>query len=146
MKTDDFHPARFLDAQKNSYDVALRELQSGKKRSHWIWYIFPQIKGLGLSTNSEIYGLLGLSEARAYFAHPVLGQRLREAVNAMLAHRSLSAASILGEIDALKFRSCLTLFAYANPSDQIFDKALKQFFDGERDLMTIDLLKTRGEV
>jgi len=99
--SDEFNLARFLNAQETSYATALSELRAGKKRSHWIWYVFPQIKGLGSSSNSEFYGLVGLAEARAYLNHPLLGQRLKEAVAILLAHRSQNVTSILGEIDAL---------------------------------------------
>jgi uncharacterized protein (DUF1810 family) len=145
MSTNEFDLARFLAAQKGSYAEALSELRAGKKRSHWIWWVFPQLKGLGLSSTSEIYGLSGLDEARAYLADQLLAQRLKEAVNAMLAHSSSSAASILGELDAFKFRSCLTLFSLAAPSEKIFADALAQFFDGERDARTIELLQAQGE-
>jgi uncharacterized protein (DUF1810 family) len=140
-----FYLARFLDAQKLSYATALSELRSGHKRSHWIWYIFPQLKGLGISATSHTYGIASLAEARAYLADPILGQRLREAIEAMLAHPLLDAKSILGELDALKFKSCLTLFTLAAPSDTIFTNALERFFAGAPDTRTIELLKTHGE-
>ncbi|RYZ44632.1 MAG: DUF1810 family protein, partial [Sphingobacteriales bacterium] len=95
MQTEEFNLARFLEAQKYSYDIALAELRAGKKQSHWIWYVFPQLKGLGMSSTSERYGLSNLAEARAYVADPVLGPRLREATQAILANPSLTAASIL---------------------------------------------------
>jgi len=146
MMPDEFHLARFINAQKDSYATALSELRSGKKQSHWIWYVFPQLKGLGHSFNSEHYGLSGLAEARAYLADPILGARLREAIETMLRHESLSAASMLGELDALKFKSSLTLFSLAVPSERIFADALKRFFDSERDARTIELLKMRGDI
>jgi uncharacterized protein (DUF1810 family) len=145
MEPDKFRLTRFLDAQENSYSTALHELRAGKKRSHWIWYIFPQLKGLGLSSTSEIYGVNGLAEARAYLTNPILRQRLLEATEAMLAHESLDAATILGELDALKFRSCLTLFSLADPAEALFAKALERFFDGERDARTLELLRARGD-
>jgi len=144
--SDEFNLARFLNAQETSYATALSELRAGKKRSHWIWYVFPQIKGLGSSSNSEFYGLVGLAEARAYLNHPLLGQRLKEAVAILLAHRSQNVTSILGEIDALKFKSCLTLFSLADPSERIFTDALEYFFAGKRDMRTIELLKAHGEI
>src|SRR6218665_3551718 len=101
-----FYLNRFLDAQKASYADALSEIRSGQKRSHWIWYIFPQLKGLGLSSMSQTYGLANIAEACAYLADPILGHRLRESVEAMLAHDSSDATLILGELDAMKFRSC----------------------------------------
>lgn len=141
-----FYLTHFVDAQKASYADALSELRSGQKRSHWIWYIFPQLKGLGLSTMSQTYGLANIAEARAYLDDPILGQRLRESVEAMLAHDSLDAKLILGELDAMKFRSCLTLFSLADPSDPLFIDALERFFAGIRDTKTIELLRLRGEV
>lgn len=136
-----FNTLRFHHAQQHAYSTALSELRSGRKRSHWIWYIFPQLKGLGRSLTAEQFGLDGLAEARAYLADPLLRQRLVEATEAMLAHQSLSAASVLGELDALKFRSCLTLFALADPSEPVFTQALDHFFDGEQDPRTLALLE-----
>jgi uncharacterized protein (DUF1810 family) len=144
--SNEFNLSRFIIAQENSYTTALSELRAGKKRSHWIWYVFPQIKGLGNSSNSEFYGLAGLAEARAYLNHPLLGHRLKEATAALLAHRLQNATAILGEIDALKFKSCLTLFSLADPSERMFTDALEQFFAGKPDARTIELLKARGEV
>ena len=94
---------------------ALAELRAGRKRSHWVWFVFPQLQGLGRSPMAQHYGLSGLAEARAYAAHPVLGPRLRECVRALLGHAGTSAARLLGEVDALKLRSCLTLFEAADP-------------------------------
>lgn len=145
MEPDKFRLTRFLDGQENSYPTALRELRAGKKKSHWIWYVFPQLKGLGLSSTSAIYGVNDLTEARAYLTNPILRQRLIEATEAMLAHESLNAATILGELDALKFRSCLTLFSLADPDEPIFAKALERFFGGERDARTLELLRARDD-
>ncbi|RYY02634.1 MAG: DUF1810 family protein [Gammaproteobacteria bacterium] len=130
-----------MDAQKTSYADALSEIRYGQKRSHWIWYIFPQLKGLGFSSMSQTYGLANIAEARAYLIDPILGQRLRESVEAMLAHESLDANLILGELDAMKFRSCLTLFSFADPTDPLFSDALERFFAGQRDDRTVELLK-----
>lgn len=135
---------RFLDAQEGAYGVALRELKAGRKRTHWIWFVFPQLRGLGRGATSWTFGITGLAEARAYLAHPVLGARLREATRAMLSHRDVDAAAILGELDALKFCSCMTLFSLAGPGEPAFDVALQRFFAGERDLRTLDLLRTSG--
>ena len=146
MTLNNFHLARFLEAQENAYVTALAELRAGLKQSHWIWYVFPQLRGLGLSAHSEKYGLESLAEARAYLANPILSQRLREATEAILSHRSLDATSVLGELDALKFQSCLTLFSLAEPSEEIFVVALERFFAGERDARTLELLKARGEI
>lgn len=140
MKADEFNLSRFLAAQERSYAIALHEIHEGRKRSHWIWYVFPQLKGLGQSATSSLYGLNGLAEARAYLDHPVLGQRLLEATRAMLGHQSRKVEHVLGELDALKFGSCLTLFSLADPSEKIFTDALKSFFGGEKDARTIKLL------
>jgi uncharacterized protein (DUF1810 family) len=145
MNSGEFHLDRFLDAQKHFYDIALEELRAGKKRSHWIWYVFPQLRGLGVSATANTYGLMGLTEARAYLTHPILGKRLKEATAAMFAHRSRKADSILGELDAMKFRSCLTLFSLADPSEQIFTEALECFFGGEPDVHTIKFLENEWQ-
>lgn len=135
---------RFLAAQASSYEAALAELRAGRKRGHWIWYIFPQLKGLGVSPSSEFYGLSGLDEARAYLGHPVLGSRLRACVAAMLAHDGLSAEAALGATDAMKLRSSLTLFARAAPEDDaLFTSALARFFGGKEDEKTLALLAAR---
>lgn len=132
---------RFLTAQARLYPLALGEIQRGRKRSHWIWFILPQLRGLAPSARSREYGIAGLAEARAYLAHPVLGARLRECIAALCAHTGSSAAAILGPVDAQKFRSCLTLFAAAAEDPQLFDDALKQFFAGQRDAETVRLLE-----
>ncbi|RYY76636.1 MAG: DUF1810 domain-containing protein [Gammaproteobacteria bacterium] len=146
MVSNNFNLGRFLDAQKNSYSTALAELLSGRKQSHWMWYVFPQLKGLGQSYNAEFFGLDGLPEARAYLAHPILGQRLKEAIKAVLAHKDKTIVSILGELDSLKLRSCLTLFSLAAPAEQLFTDAMKLHFAGEADAQTIALLKSRLEI
>jgi uncharacterized protein (DUF1810 family) len=131
---------RFLVAQAADYEPALAELRRGRKQTHWIWYVLPQLRGLGLSAMSQHYGLADLQEARAYAEHPVLGARLRECVAAIAAHPGLSAERILGGIDAMKFRSCLTLFLRAAPQEPLFSQALQQFFGGEQDERTVALL------
>lgn len=145
MSRDEFDLDRFVVAQECTYAQALSELTAGRKRSHWILYIFPQLDGLGLSPLSQAYGVRSLAEAQAYLAHPVLGPRLIECVHAMLGHAGASAQTILGEVDALKFRSCLTLFAAAGGVDPVFGQALKMFYDGQPDPQTIALLKQAGE-
>ena len=113
----------------------------GRKMNHWIWYIFPQIKGLGHSPNAQFYGIRDLDEAREYLAHPVLGQRLREITNAVLTHKGEDIYEIMGSsIDALKFRSSMTLFDLVSP-DNIFAEALDAFYSGQRDPRTIELVK-----
>ena len=141
MKLDEFNLEHFLDAQQHTYTDALKELRAGKKRTHWIWYIFPQLRGLGVSSTSHTYGLASIREAQAYLGHPVLGGRLKEAIHAMLDQKSTNAGEILGELDALKFKSCLTLFSLAAPSEKIFGCALERFFEGDLDPQTLKLLK-----
>jgi uncharacterized protein (DUF1810 family) len=130
---------RFVRAQERHYDQALAELKAGRKTSHWIWFVLPQLRGLGRSSTAYEYGIAGRAEAETYLAHPLLGARLIECVEAMLAHPRLSALDILGDIDALKFRSCLTLFD-AVSADPIFSQALDRFYGGERDTATLALL------
>ena len=135
---------RFVQAQEGDYAQALAELRAGRKTSHWIWYVLPQLCGLGHSAMSQRFGLADRDEAAAYAAHPLLGPRLIECVQAMLGHPGLSAVQILGEIDALKFRSCLTLFAELAPGEPRFRAALERFYGGERDPATLRLLADAG--
>lgn len=140
MADDPFDLRRFVEAQTGTYATALAELRRGRKSGHWIWFVLPQLRGLGHSAMSERYGISGLAEARAYLAHPVLGPRLHECVAAMLAHRGQFAGAILGGIDALKFRSCLTLFHRAAPEDVAFSDALDCFYQGNPDPRTEAML------
>ena len=124
---------RFVVAQESpyfGYDVALKEIRAGKKSSHWIWYIFPQMKGLGRSHYAQFYGIVDVAEATAYLNHQVLGARLREISQALLEHRAMSAEQILGGIDACKVRSCMTLFNRLAPNE-VFGQVLEAFYDGE---------------
>jgi uncharacterized protein (DUF1810 family) len=130
---------RFVEAQRDSFEQALAELRAGRKVGHWIWWVLPQVRGLGSSANSEFYGIADLAEAKAYLAHPVLGPRLCEAVEAVLEHASLGAGAVLGP-DAIKLRSCLTLFHRAAPQDSLFRAALDTLFAGEEDERTHQLL------
>jgi uncharacterized protein (DUF1810 family) len=131
---------RFVDAQEAMYEQALGELRVGRKRSHWIWYVLPQIHGLGMSSMSVRYAIGSLEEARSYLAHPLLGPRLRECVAAMVAHKNLGAVEILGGVDARKFHSCLTLFGRATEGEPLFETALGQFYRGEKDEGTLRVL------
>lgn len=141
---DSFDLDRFVLAQSQCYDAALQEMKSGQKTSHWIWYVFPQLRGLGHSSNSWIYGLADETEAKAYLAHPVLGQRLREATNILLAHTDKDAETLMGSlIDAVKLRSSMTLFNAVSPND-IFQKVLDAFFDGQGDTTTLTMLKNKS--
>ena len=125
---EQFDLDRFLTAQGSSYEMALREMKSGAKRSHWIWNIFPQQKGLGRSWNSEYYGLDGVEEAKAYLEHPVLGARLREISQVLLEHKDTDVRHLMGSgIDALKLKSSMTLFDSVSPHD-VFEKVLAAFF------------------
>ncbi len=137
-----FDLERFTAAQDKSaaYDAALRELRAGRKTGHWIWYVFPQIAGLGHSDMSRHYAISSLDEATAYLAHPVLGPRLRECARALLAIQARSAEQILGPIDALKVRSSMTLFATAAPDESPFREVLEHYYDGRPDPRTEELL------
>lgn len=132
---------RFVSAQQRAYPTALGELRAGAKRSHWIWYIFPQLRGLGRSSTATRYGIASLDEARAYLAHPVLGPRLRECARALAAHTDRSAIEILGSPDDLKVRSSMTLFARAAGDNAAeFRSVLATFYDGVEDAATVALL------
>ena len=134
------HLGRFVEAQQDIWPAALAELKAGRKQSHWMWFVFPQLAGLGHSPMAVRYAIGSADEARAYLADPILGPRLREGVAAMLAHRARSAEEILGGIDALKLRSCLTLFEAVADESAPFAEALDAFYDGARDQRTLDLL------
>jgi uncharacterized protein (DUF1810 family) len=136
---DPYNLQRFVDAQKGVFDIALAELRSGRKQSHWMWFIFPQLAGLGHSPTAQYYGISSREEATAYLAHPLLGARLEQAAEALLPWvGKLSAEEILGAIDALKLRSCLTLFD-AIETNGLFGRALRAFYDGP-DERTLALL------
>ena len=138
---DPFDLVRFVDAQRASYEDALAELAAGRKRTHWMWYVLPQLRGLGSSAMATRYGIASLGEARAYLAHPLLGPRLLACVAAMNALPESNAGDVLGAIDATKFRSCLTLFLAADPGDATLRAALDKFYAGEPDPRTIALLR-----
>jgi len=127
---------RFLDAQEPVYGQVLAELRAGAKRSHWMWFIFPQIAGLGRSPTAQVYAIASLDEARAYAAHPVLGVRLRQCTELVLAQQGLAIGGIFGFPDDLKFHSSMTLFARAT-GEALFRQALEQFFGGEEDQATL---------
>ena len=135
---------RFLQAQEGDYAAALAEIRAGRKRSHWIWYIFPQLKGLGRSMTAEYYGIRDLAEAREYLAHPVLRQRLIEISEALLGLPSNDADEVMGFPDNLKLRSSMTLFALADPSCPVFRQVLDKFFGGRPDERTKELLGIIG--
>ena len=133
---------RFVEAQQGDYEDALAEITAGEKQSHWIWYVFPQLKGLGMSWTSEFYGIANLDEARAYLAHPVLGVRLREISSALLKHRQKSARAIFGYPDDLKVCSSMTLFDLIEPNG-VFAEVLDVFYVGKRDEKTLAMLGQR---
>ena len=132
-----FDLSRFVTAQSSIYDTALAEIRARRKRTHWMWFIFPQLRGLGTSDAAVYYAISGIDEANAYMAHPVLGTRLIECTIAMCDGKETNAHDMLGEIDAAKFRSCMTLFEFANGHEPCFAKALDKFFGGIRDEATI---------
>jgi uncharacterized protein (DUF1810 family) len=137
---DPFDLNRFVDAQAKDYPRALAELRDGKKVTHWIWYVLPQLRGLGSSSRSSFYGIASQAEAAAYLDHPVLGQRLRECVAAMNGLNDVTAVQVLGPTDAAKFQSCLTLFRWVDPKSRDFSDALNKYFSGVPDQRTLDLL------
>jgi uncharacterized protein (DUF1810 family) len=138
--TDPYQPDRFVLAQGPVYKQVLSELKAGIKMSHWMWFIFPQIRGLGRSPVSVEYAISGHSEAQAYLQHPVLGPRLKECTRLVLEVESRLATEIFDTPDDMKFRSSMTLFAEVSPDDDIFAKALKKYFGGEPDRLTLDRL------
>ena len=136
--------SRFLAAQEPQYAQVLDELKRGRKVHHWIWYIFPQLSGLGHSETSRFYGISTLDEAKAYLRHPVLGARLRECTDLVLSVPGRSLVDIFGSVDALKFRSSMTLFTLATTENALFRAALDKYCDGHPDPLTIELLETAG--
>lgn len=131
---------RFVDAQNPVYEQVVRELGAGRKRSHWMWFVFPQAAGLGASAMSQRYAIASLDEARAYLAHPVLGRRLRECAQLVLNAGAGSAEEIFGGVDAVKLASSMTLFDVAEPGSGVFDAVLDRYCGGGRDQRTLDIL------
>jgi len=138
--SDPFDLARFVRAQAGDYDSALAEVRAGRKETHWMWYVFPQLAGLGSSPTARRYGVTGRAEAEAYLTHPVLGPRLVEIAEAALAVEGRSANDIFGSPDDLKLRSCATLFARVAPPGSVFERLLAKYFDGRPDPRTLALL------
>jgi len=136
----DYNLQRFIDAQQPVIDSVIAELKRGRKHGHWIWFIFPQLKGLGHSANSEFYGITSVEEAVVYLQHPTLGPRLIECTQLVNAIERRSAEDIFGEIDAMKFRSSMTLFAQAARDNSIFIEAMNKYFAGEFDALTANRL------
>ncbi len=131
---------RFINAQERDYKVALKEIGKGKKESHWMWYIFPQLKGLGRSHTSKHYAINGLEEAREYLEHPVLAPNLIEISNTLLLLDSNDAVAIFGEIDSKKLQSCMTLFSAVPGADPVFNKVLEKYFNGKRSYQSLRIL------
>jgi uncharacterized protein (DUF1810 family) len=143
--SDRFDLERFRSAQEGTFDGALAELRAGRKRGHWIWFVFPQVAGLGASAMSQRYAIGSLAEARAYLADAVLGPRLRSCCDALLAlDDRTEIVAVLGQIDAVKLRSSMTLFAHADPSEARFGRILERWYGGRRDAATEQLLAATG--
>jgi len=136
---DPYDLQRFVDAQEHVYERALSEIKSGRKRSHWMWFIFPQIDGLGASSMSKRYAIRSVAEAKAYLAHPLLGPRLLESAEAALAVQTSSALDLFGSPDDMKLRSCATLFASVSSEDSVFSQLINKYFDGKPDDRTLQL-------
>jgi uncharacterized protein (DUF1810 family) len=142
---DPYNLERFVSAQRGSYDAALRELQSGKKRSHWMWFVFPQVAGLGSSAMADRYAIRSKREAAAFLAHPVLGPRLVDCANALLQLKGMTAEEVVGYPDDLKLRSSMTLFAALSPPDSPFHRVLEMYFSGVPDNRTTAYLAAHEE-
>lgn len=142
MSAESVDLARFVDAQDTggAYDTAFAELRAGSKRGHWIWFVFPQVEGLGMSSTSRFFGVRGLAEARAYVAHPVLRPRLVAAARALADLPGSDPAAVLGSVDAVKVRSSMTLFAAADPDEPVYGEVLEKYYGGERDPATLSRL------
>ena len=138
---DPYNLSRFVEAQEDDYEQALSEVRGGRKRSHWMWYIFPQFAGLGLSSISQRYAIKSRAEAEAYLRHPILGPRLQEIAEASLRVEGRSVREIFGSPDDLKLRSCATLFAAVSPEGSVFHRLLDKYFQGGPDTKTLELLE-----
>ena len=141
VRCDENDLNRFVAPNERDFAEALSEIKAGRKRSHWIWYIFPQIQGLGVSSTSMYYGIRDLEEARAFLAHPVLGKNLREITEALLELDTDDADAVMGWPDNMKLRSSMTLFELADPGEDIFGRVLDKFYGGERDDRTVSILE-----
>ncbi|MEJ8755780.1 DUF1810 domain-containing protein [Pontibacter sp. H259] len=139
---DTYNLQRFLQAQENTYQTALAEIRNGRKRSHWMWFIFPQMAGLGFSETSQFYAIKSIAEATAYLNHPILGKRLVEISEALLTINDKSANQVFGSPDDMKLKSSMTLFAAVSDGNPVFRKVLETYFNGQEDTKTIQLLST----
>lgn len=142
---DPYNLDRFVQAQEADYEQALQEIRNGRKQSHWMWYIFPQIDGLGFSAMSQRYSIKSLAEAEAYLRHPVFGPRLVQIAEAAIAVQGRSAYEVFGSPDDMKLKSCATLFACASPAGSVFHQLLDKYFQGERDAATLQILGIRSQ-
>ena len=131
---------KFVTAQARDYETALDEIRSGRKRSHWMWYIFPQLQGLGFSSTAQYYGIRDLEQAKDYMAHPVLGPRLVEISEALLSLSTSNPTAVMGYPDDLKLCSCMTLFEVAVPEEPVFGQVIDKFYSGHRDRLTLEIL------
>jgi uncharacterized protein (DUF1810 family) len=143
--SDPYGLDRFLDAQAGIHDIALAEIQAGRKRTHWMWFVFPQVAGLGSSRTSQFYAIRSAAEARAYLEHPVLGDRLRKCVDAVLDLSGRSATDVFGSPDDLKLWSSATLFAAVSDPGSVFEHLISRYFRGEPDKKTLEVLATLGD-
>ena len=141
-----YYLERFLEEQERHYECALREIKNGKKESHWMWFIFPQLKVLGQSGMAKFYGISDLDEARAYIEHPVLGARLREISSALLSLKENNPRIVMGHPDHLKLCSCMTLFSKATEDNQVFIDVINKFYNGKMDNLTLSFIKVWGEL
>jgi uncharacterized protein (DUF1810 family) len=137
---DPYKLARFLEAQEHEYERAVSEIREGRKRSHWMWYVFPQFEGLGFSATSRHFAIKSKDEAAAYLAHPVLGPRLTECAEALLQLEGRTAAEIFGSPDDMKLRSSATLFAMVSPAGSVFHRVIEKYFAGQKDERTVRLV------
>lgn len=141
---DEYNLSRFLQAQEEDYERALGELRSGQKRTHWMWYIFPQLDGLAFSSTAKHYAIKDVNEAEAYLVHPVLGPRLQECAEAVMRVEGRSAKEIFGSPDDLKLKSCATLFAHISAPGSVFERLLVEYYQGQHDERTLELLRTNS--
>ena len=145
MRVDDpYDLDRFVRAQERDYEQALSEIRSGQKRSHWMWYVFPQLHGLGFSSTAQKYAIRSVAEAEAYLRHPILGPRLVQIAEAAAGLESRSAVEVFGSPDGMKLRSCATLFARVSPAGSVFERLLVRYFDGEPDAETLRLVASQS--
>ena len=137
---NNYNLERFIEAQRRNYENALSEIKKGKKQSHWMWYIFPQVKGLGFTSTSNYYSIIDLNEADAYLQHEILGKRLIQICNELLLLKSNNAREIFGTPDDMKLKSSMTLFASLENADPVFETVLQKFFKGDKDQKTINII------